>query len=94
MQKSLSTSVKEERFVRNLVEKKIQCSRIATGELSSIPTVGGNGNEFTHRFNVNVILDSNVTDPSDYICRTLRRGSFQYDRGRRIFFRLGDFDIT
>ena len=93
VQKSLSTSVKEERVVRDLVEKEIRCSRIAMGELSSNATVGGNGSEFTHRFNVNIILDPNVTDPTDYICRTLRRGSYEYDRGKRIFFKLGDFDV-
>ena len=94
VQKSLSTSAKEERFVRNLVETEIRCSRIATGLMSSNPTVGGNGSKFTHRFNVNVILDSNVTDPSDYVCRTLRRSSYEYDRGKRIFFKLGDFDVS
>ena len=91
---SLSTSIKEERFLRNLVETKIRCSRIATGELSSNPTINGNGSEFTHRFQVNIILDSNVTLPCDYIWRTLRRDSFEYDRGRKIFFKLGSFIIS
>ena len=35
VQKSLSTSAKEERFVHHLVDTEISCSRIATGLLSS-----------------------------------------------------------
>ena len=94
VQKSSSTSVKEEKFVRDLVETEIRCSRIATGQLSSNPTVGGNGREFTHKFQVNIILETSVTLPSDYIWRKLRRNSFEYDRGKRIFFKLGSFNTS
>ena len=89
VQKSLSTKVREEKFVRDLVETKIRCSRIATGQLSSNPMFNGNGSEFTYIFNVNIILESNVTHPSDYIWTTLVRDSFEYDRGKRIFLKLG-----
>ena len=90
VQKSVHTSSWEEDFLGDLLEGEIRCSRIATGNLSSNPTKNGNGSEFTHQFQIDIILESNVTLPCDYIWRRLRRHSFEYDRGRRIFFKLRD----
>ena len=60
VQKSLFSLDWEQDFVRELLDTEIWWSRIAMGELTSNPTVNGNGNEFTHRFQINVILDSNA----------------------------------
>ena len=90
VQRSRHSLETEKDFVYNLIEDRNM--KIVLGPkseiLSSNPTKFGDKNEFTHRFRIYFILDQFVDTPNNYVWRMLRRESFEFDRGKRIFFKL------
>ena len=87
-QNSLCNADDEEEFVLDLVIKNIKIKRARADIISARPSKFGKKGEFTYRFHVQIILDNRVTCPNNYVLCNLRRQSFEYDRGKKYFFKL------
>ena len=84
-------SVNEEKdFIYDLIEDKN--IKIALGPKSEVlscnPTKFGEKDELTYRIRIYFILEQFIDTPNNYVWRMLRRESFEFDRGKRYFFKL------
>ena len=87
VQHSSYTSKIEKDFMSDLIDEALRFSLMKISKLTTKLTHGAEGDLYTHRFSVILILEDNVTMPCDYIWRRLRRDSFEYEDNRRIFFK-------
>ena len=87
VQRSNFTPTFEETFFLKLLAIELKCTRNGILHLTSNQTRLAENGLFTHRYLVNIILKTDVNMPCDYIWRRLKRDSFEYENGRRIFFK-------
>ena len=66
-----------------LLNNEVRYSRVSIEQLDSDPTRSGNVDKYTHRFQVKLILSSEVCSPNEYICQKLTKESFLYERSKR-----------
>ena len=86
IQRSSFTSTFEKDFIEELIDQELRFDLLKISKLTCNPT-HGTESVFTHRFSIHIILQDNTTMPCDYIWRRLRRDTFEYEDGRRIFFK-------